>query len=86
MSDHVIKSYDGPFKGSTEPMVDLGLCDVIILNTGKIVPKELFLNAYAEEIHESEQVHTYTKVISVVLDTKYEKADINKAMKINAKI
>ena len=26
LSDHVIESYDGPSKGSTYPMADLGMC------------------------------------------------------------
>ena len=35
-SDHVIKPYDGTFKGSTAPMVDLGMYEFKYLNTGKI--------------------------------------------------
>ena len=38
------------------------------------------MNAYAEELHESEQVHTSTKQLGVILDSKYEKADSNKVM------
>ena len=29
------------------------------------------MNAYAEEIHESEQVRTYTKLLRVILDAKF---------------
>ena len=39
------------------------------------------MNAYAEEINESEQVRNYTIRLHVVLDTKYENSDFNKAMK-----
>ena len=41
-------------------MVDLATYDYKYLNTGLITPKESFMNAYAEEIHESEQARTYT--------------------------
>ena len=34
------------------------------------------MNAYAEEIHESEHVRTSTKQLHVILDAKYEKADL----------
>ena len=37
-SYHVIKADDGPFKGSTTPMFDLGACEFKDINTGKIVP------------------------------------------------
>ena len=33
-SEHVIKAYDGTFKGSTTPMVDLGTYILKYLNTG----------------------------------------------------
>ena len=35
-SRHIIKAYDGPFKGSTIPMVYLGMYEFKDLNTGKI--------------------------------------------------
>ena len=38
LSDHVINSDYGPFKGSTEPMVDFGMCEFKYLNTGEIKP------------------------------------------------
>ena len=41
------------------------------LNTGKITPEELFLNAYAEEINESVKFCTYAKKLHVILDAKY---------------
>ena len=39
LSEHVIKSDDGPFKGSTAPMVDLGKYIFKDLNIGKIKPE-----------------------------------------------
>ena len=45
LSEHVIKAYDGPFKGSIKPMVDLGIYIFKCLNIGKIKPEEFFTNA-----------------------------------------
>ena len=38
------------------------------------------MDACAEKVNESEQVHTYTKLLRVILDAKYEKAFLNKIM------
>ena len=38
-SEHFIKANDGHFKGSTEPIVDLGTYIFKDLNTGKITPE-----------------------------------------------
>ena len=37
-SDHIIKSDDGPLKGSTTTMVDLGAYECKYLNTSEITP------------------------------------------------
>ena len=41
-SERVIKEDDGPFKGSTAPMVDLGTYIFKYLNIGEIKPKYFF--------------------------------------------
>ena len=68
--EHVIEADDGPFNGSTIPMVDL--CTYIFkdLNTAKIRPEKSFTNAYVEEVYESEHVCTATKILHVILDAK----------------
>ena len=38
------------------------------------------MNAYTEEIYESEQVQTVTKRLRLILDVKYENAYFNKVM------
>ena len=38
------------------------------------------MNSYAEEVYELEHVHTTTKVVLAILDSKYEKADLHKVM------
>ena len=81
ISDHVIKSNDGPFKGSKSPMIHMGTYEFYDLNTGNITPEESFTNAYTEEINESEQVHTSTKQLRIILDAIYEKVDLNKVMR-----
>ena len=60
-SDHVIEDDDGTFKGSTTPMVDLGMYKFKKLNKRKIIPEELFTNAYTEEVYYSEHVYNDTK-------------------------
>ena len=42
------------------------------------------MNAYVEEVCESEKFHTSTKWLRTILDAKYEKLDLNKVIKINA--
>ena len=51
LSYNVIKAYDGPFKGYTEPMIDMGTYEYKNLNIGMIAPVEFFMNACAEEIN-----------------------------------
>ena len=38
------------------------------------------MNAYIEEVYESEHIHTATKRLRVILDEEYEKADLHRAM------
>ena len=39
------------------------------------------MNSYAEEIFESEQVHTSNKLLWVILDAEYENSDLKNVMK-----
>ena len=39
------------------------------------------MNTYTEQVHESEQVRTPTKLLHVILYAKYQKSDLNKVMK-----
>ena len=57
-------------------MVDLGKYEFKYLYSGKITPEEWFMNAYAEEVYELEQVHTSTKQLCSTLDAKYENIDL----------
>ena len=52
-------------------MVDLGTYEFKDLNTDKITTKELFMNAYIEEVCKSEHVRTSTKQLRGILDAKY---------------
>ena len=61
-------------------MVDLGTYEFKDLNAGKITSEELFTNPYVKELYESEHVPTATKTLRVILDAKYEKADLHKVM------
>ena len=61
-SEHVIEADVVPLKGSTPPMVDMDTYQFKYLNTGKIIPEELFMNAYVEEIYGLENFRSYTKL------------------------
>ena len=39
LSNHIIEANDGPFKGSTAPMVDMGTYKFKYSNKGKITPE-----------------------------------------------
>ena len=43
------------------------------------------MNAYAEELYGLEHVHTSTKQLRVILDSKYEKVNLNKGMENQCK-
>ena len=60
-------------------MVNLGTYEFKYLNTGKATPE--FTNAYVEEVYESENVRTDTKLLRVILYAKYKKGDLHKVMK-----
>ena len=74
LSYHDIESDYGKFKVSTIIMVDMGMYDFKYLNTRNITTGEFATNYSAEEIHESEQVHTSTKLVHLLLGAKDEKA------------
>ena len=61
-------------------MVDMSMYEFKYLNTGKITPEESSMNAYTEEVYESEQVHTSIKKLRVILYEKHEKSDLNKVV------
>ena len=68
LSEHVTQAAYGPVKGSTTPMVDLGMYIFKDLNTVKIKSEESFTNDYVKEVYESEYVHTTTKKLRIILD------------------
>ena len=53
LSEHVIEANDGPFKGSTTTIANLGKYIFKDLNTGEITPEGLFTNDYTKEIYGS---------------------------------
>ena len=61
-------------------MVDLGTYIFKDLNTGIIKLEELFTDYYVEKVYESKHIFNSTKRLRVILDAKYEKADLHKAM------
>ena len=61
-------------------MVDFGTYEFKNLKTGEITLEKLFANYYTGEVYESENVHTDTKQLRVILDAKYENAYLHKVM------
>ena len=59
-------------------MVDFGTYTFKDLNIGKITPEKLFTDYYVKEVYESEHVCTATKQLRVILNVKYENADLHK--------
>ena len=59
-------------------MVDLGKYKFKDFNIGNIKSEELFTDAYAKEVYESEHVRTARKRLRVILDARYKKADLHK--------
>ena len=53
-------------------MVDLGTNEFKTLDKGKITTEEYFTYSYAEEVFESENVHTSNKRSCTILDSKYK--------------
>ena len=51
VSEQVIESEDGPFKGSTAPIVDLGTYIFKELKTEKVTTEELFTHAYVKGVY-----------------------------------
>ena len=62
-------------------MLDMGSFEFKNYIQGRLYLKNSSKNTYAEEIHESKEVCTSTKLVRVILDAKYEKSDLNKFMK-----
>ena len=56
-------------------MVDLVTYIFKDLNTRKITPKKSFTNVYVKEVYYSEHVCTATKLLRVILDSKYENSN-----------
>ena len=79
-SEHIIEADDGPFKGSTTPMVDLGKYTFKILNTDTITSAEYFTYAYVKGVYESEHVSTAAKQLHVILDAKHKHENLHKVM------
>ena len=67
-------------KGLRHPWLIWVTYEFKYLETEKITPVDFFMNAYAEEVYKSEHFRTSTKQLRVILDAKYEKADLNKGM------
>ena len=61
-------------------MVDLSNYDFKYLTENIVKPEESFTNLYAAECLKSESTISSARIMRIILDTKYEKSDLNKVM------
>ena len=61
-------------------MVDVNTYQFKPLKENKVKLEESFINAYIDKCLESEGTISSTSKILIILDAKYEKSDLNKAM------
>ena len=80
-SENIIIGGEGPYEGCSAPMVDLSNYDFKSLTEkiGKL--KESFINFYVNKCLKYESAISSTCGMRRILDSKCEKADLNKVMK-----
>ena len=80
LSENIILGGDGPFKGCSAHMVDASTYDFKPLTNNKVKPGESFINGYVDNCLNSEGTINSTRRIRRILDSNYEKDDLNKVM------
>ena len=78
--ENAINGGKGPYKGCSAPMVDVNNYDCSILTEKIVKPDESFINVYVSECFESESEISAPCRMRSILDTKYEKSELNKVM------
>ena len=80
-SEDVIIGGDGPYKGCSEPMVDLRNYEFESLMEKIVKPEESFINSYVDECLKSESTIIHKRGMRIILDARYEKANKNTVMR-----
>ena len=76
----------GPFEGFMAHLVDLVKHNFKFIYIDAITPEKYFMGVHVEEVRESENFRTYTKLIHTILDNIQEKADLKNSWNNNANI
>ena len=79
-SENVIMGSDGTYEGWSTPMIDVSNYYFKPLIEKIVKLKESFINAYVNNFLESEGTMSSTRKMSILLDAKYQKVDLNKVM------
>ena len=79
-SENIIIGGDGTYEGCSVPMVHLKNYEFKSLTDKIVKPEETFINMYVDECLEYKRHIPITGSTSIILDAKYEKADIDKVM------
>ena len=79
-SENISIGGDGPYERCSETMVDLRYYKFEYLRDKIVKPEESFINWYVNECLKYESTISSMLIMCIILDAKYEKADLNKAM------
>ena len=77
-SENIIIGGDRPYEGCSAPMVDLSNYEFKALTDKIVKPEESFINLYVDKCLKSESTISSTRIMRRSLDSKYEKAYLNK--------
>ena len=77
-NENVTIGGEGPYEGWSVPMDDVRSYDFTSTTDKTVKPKESFINSHVDEWIEPDSEISSTRRMRRIIDTKYEKADLNK--------
>ena len=78
--DNVVIGGEGPYKGCSSPMVDVSYYNFTYITDKTVKPEESFVKLYVGKCLKSNSAISSTRRMIIILDAKYEKADLNKVI------
>ena len=84
--DNVMIGRHGPYEGCLSLMVGVNNYNFKYITDKTIKPKESFVNLFVHECLKPNSAKTSTRRMHRILDTKYEKSDLNNVMTEQCKI
>ena len=83
-STNTIEWIKRTYQGCTTPTVNIDDYDFEPINRNmRTFSEESFLNAYVNNFHELEPVHTATNRVCTIFRTKYKKSDLHKTINVH---